>query len=129
MYQQDTATASLQLQSLTTGVVAGCQEDTPSRLADADDVAGCRCAHDTVLTDQELLNAIGSTDLGNGLGDLWVPVTAITANDEERAIDALGDGLEDAGDESFRVVLLLEDLDLLAETRTAASGLATASPL
>jgi len=92
-------------------------------------VTGCRCAHDTVLTDQELLNAIGSTNLGNGLGDLWVPVTAIAANDEERAINALGDGLEDAGDESFRVVLLLEDLDLLAETRTAASGLATGNPL
>lgn len=77
-----------------------------------------RCAHDTILTDQELLDAIGSTNLGNGLGDLWVPVPAITTDNEERALDALRDGLEDTGDESLRVVLLLEDLDLLAETRT-----------
>jgi hypothetical protein len=62
-------------------------------------VTGSGCAHDAVLTDQELLHAIGSTNLGNGLSDLGVPVTAITTNNEERALYALGDRLEDAGDE------------------------------
>jgi len=99
--------------------VAGCEEDTTSRFPYPDDVASGRCAHDAILADQELLDAIGSTDLGNGLSDLRVPVPTITADNEERTLDAFGDGLEDTGDESLRVVLLLEDLDLLAETRTA----------
>jgi len=92
-------------------------------------VTGCRCAHDTILADDELLDTVCGTNLCNGLGDLGVPVTTVTTDDEGRVLDTLGDGLEDAGDESFRVVLLLEDLDLLAETRTAASGLATGNPL
>lgn len=82
---------------LTTGVVAGSQEDTTCRLAYPDDVAGGGCAHDTILADEELLDAIGSAHLGNGLGDLGVPVTAITTNDEECALNTLGDRLEDAG--------------------------------
>jgi hypothetical protein len=79
--------------------VAGGEEDTTRRLPYPDDVAGSRCAHDAVLADQELLDAIGSTNLGNGLGDLGVPVTTITTNDEKRALDAFGDRLEDTGDE------------------------------
>jgi hypothetical protein len=105
---------------LTAGVVAGSEEDTTSRLSYPDDVAGGGCAHDAILTDEELLDAIGSAHLGNGLGDLWVPVPTITTYDEECAIDTLRNGLEDAGNERLRVVLLLENLDLLAETRTVA---------
>lgn len=84
-------------------------------------MTGSRRAHDAILTDQELLDAIGSTNLGNDLSNLWVPEATITANDEERALDTLGDRLEDAGDKGLGVVLLLEDLDLLAQTRAVAS--------
>jgi len=84
---------------LTTGVVAGSEEDTTRRLAYPDDVTGGGCAHDAVLTDEKLLDAIGSAHLGNGLGDLGVPVTAITTNHEECALDAFGDGLQDASNE------------------------------
>jgi hypothetical protein len=88
-------------QSLTTGVVAGSQEDAARRLADADEVTGSRCAHDTILADQELLDAVGSANLGDGLGDFGVPVAAITTNDEERALDAFRDGLEDTGNKGL----------------------------
>jgi len=86
---------------LTTGVVAGSQEDTTRRLAYPDDVTGSGCAHDAVLADEKLLDAIGSAHLGNGLGDLGVPVTAITTNDEECALDTFGNRLKDAGNEGL----------------------------
>ena len=101
--------------------MAGSQKDTAGRLAYTDEMAGSRRAHDAILTDQELLDAIRSTNLGDDLGNLWVPEATITADDEERALDALGDGLEDAGDKGLGVVWLLEDLDLLAQTRAIAS--------
>lgn len=86
------------LQLLTTRVVAGSQEDTARCLSDSDEMAGRGRAHDAILADQQLLDTVRSTNLGNGLGDFRVPVAAITAHDEERALDTLGDGLEDAGD-------------------------------
>jgi hypothetical protein len=51
-----------------------------------------------------------------------VVITAITTNDEERVLNTLWNGQENARNEGFRVVGLLEDLDLLAETRTAMLG-------
>jgi hypothetical protein len=63
--------------------VAGSQENTASRLPYPDDVAGSWCAHNAILADQQLLDAVGSTDLGDQLGDLWVPVSAIATNDKE----------------------------------------------
>lgn len=103
---------------LTSWIVAGSQQNTTGRLPYPNDMAGCWCTENAVLTDQELLDAVCGTNLCNHLSDLWVPVAAITTNDEERILDALGDGEEDTGDERLRVVLLLEDLDLLAESRT-----------
>lgn len=58
------------------------QKDTTSSLAYPDDVAGCWCAEDTVLTDQELLDTVGGTNLGDQLSDLGVPVATITTNDK-----------------------------------------------
>jgi hypothetical protein len=81
-------------------------------------VAGCGCAEDAILTDKQLLDTIGGTDLGNQLSDFWVPVTSVTANHENRSVNTLRNGLENAGDKGFRVVVLLEDLDLLTQTRT-----------
>jgi hypothetical protein len=70
------------------------------------------------LANDELLDAVCGTNLCNGLGDLGVPVTTVTTNDEGRALDTFRDGEKDAGDKRLGVVLLLEDLDLLAKTRT-----------
>lgn len=82
-------------------------------------MAGSGGTENAILTDQELLDAICCADLSNQLGDLRIPVTSVAANDEERALNTLRDRLEDAGDERLRVVRLLENLDLLAETRTS----------
>jgi hypothetical protein len=46
-------------------------------------MAGGRCRQDTVLADQELLDAVSSTNLGNELDNFRVPVAAISANDKE----------------------------------------------
>jgi hypothetical protein len=100
------------------GIVASSQQDTTSGLAYADDVASSWCAEDAILADQQLLDTVGGTDLGDQLSDFGVPVTAITTNDEGGALNAFGDGQQDAGNESLRVVVLLENLDLLAQART-----------
>jgi hypothetical protein len=63
--------------------VAGSQQDATSGLAYADDVAGSRCAEDAILADQQLLDTIGSTDLGDQLRDLWVPVATVTSDDQD----------------------------------------------
>lgn len=68
---------------LTAGVVAGGQEDTAGSLALADEVAGSRRRQDAILADQELLDAVCCTDLGDQLDHLGVPVPPITANDKE----------------------------------------------
>lgn len=110
------------LSLLTTGVVTGSQQNTTRRLAHTNQVASGRCTHDAVLADQQLLDAIGGGDLGNLVDHYIVVETTITTNDEERVLDTLGNGQENTGDEGFGVVGLLEDLDLLAETRTERSG-------
>jgi hypothetical protein len=86
-------------QRLTTRVVRGGQQDTTSGLADADDVRGSGGAENAILANDELLDAVCGTDLCNGLGDLGVPVTTVTTNNEGGVLDTLGDGEEDAGDE------------------------------
>lgn len=110
------------LSLLTTGVVTGSQQNTTRRLAYTNQVASGRGTHDAVLADQQLLDAIGGGDLGNLVDHYIVVETAITTNDEERVLDTLGNGQKNTGDEGFGVVGLLEDLDLLAETRTERSG-------
>ncbi len=67
----------------TTRVVAGGEQDTTSCLAEADDMAGSRGGQDTVLADEELLDAVGSANLGNQLDDFRVPKASIATNDEE----------------------------------------------
>lgn len=104
--------------SLTTWVVTGSQQNTTSGLALANEVAGSWSTQDSVLSDQELLHAVCRADLGNCLDDFWVVIATIATNDEECSLRAFGDGEEDAGNEGFRVVGLLEDDDLFTETRT-----------
>ena len=101
----------------TSRVVTGGEQDTTGSLPDPDDMASSRCAEDTILADQELLDAVGSTDLCDLLSNLGVPVTTISSNDEECTLRAFRDRLEDADDKRLGVILLLENLDLLAKTR------------
>jgi hypothetical protein len=108
----------LAFQQHTSRVVAGRQKDTAGRLPYPDDVTGGWCTQDAILADQELLDAIRSTNLGDQLSDLGVPVPAITTNNKEGSSNALGDRLKDASYEGLGVVVLLENLDFLTETRT-----------
>jgi hypothetical protein len=71
------------------------------------------------LADEKLLDTVCGTNLCDELGDFGVPVASVATDNEERALDALGDRLEDAGDEGLSVVFLLEDLDLLSQARTS----------
>lgn len=64
--------------------MAGSQEDTSGSLAKANDMTGSRSGENAVLADDELLDAVGGTNLGNQLDNLGVPVSAIATNDEER---------------------------------------------
>lgn len=64
--------------------MTGSQENATSRLPLADDMAGGGCGQNAVLADEELLDAVCGTNLGNNLDDLRVPETAVTANDKER---------------------------------------------
>lgn len=101
---------------LTTSIVTGSQKDTTGSFAFANNVTGGRCTQDPILTDQELLDAICSSNLGNQLHNFWVPVSSITTNDQEAALDTFWDREEDRGDERFTVVFLLEDDDLFPQT-------------
>ena len=67
---------------LTTGVVTGSQENTTGRLPLPDHMAGGWRGQDTILTDQELLDAVGSTDLGDHLDDFGVPKAAVASDDQ-----------------------------------------------
>ena len=102
---------------LTARIMARGQEDSARGLTHADHMARGRRAENAALADDELADAIGSTNLCNQLRDLWVPVAAVAANDQRAVLDALGNGQQDAGDEGLAVVRLLEDLDFLAQAR------------
>lgn len=62
--------------------MASSEQDASCSLADADDMASRRSGKNSILADDELLDAIGSTDLSNQLNDLGVPVPAIATNDK-----------------------------------------------
>ena len=106
------------MQLLASGVVAGSQQNTASSLPLANDMTCSWCAQNTILTDQELLDAVCCTNLCNLLNHLGVVEAAITTNDEEGALDAFGNREENRGDEGLAIMRLLEDLDLLPETRS-----------
>lgn len=64
-----------------------CQENTTSSLALPDNMTSGRSAQDAMLADEKLLHAVGSSNLGNQLDDLGVPVSPITTNDQEASLD------------------------------------------
>jgi len=86
-------------------------------------MTGGRRAHDTVLSKQQLVDTVGSTDLCDQLHDLGVPVAPISSDNKVAVLDTFWDGKENAGDECLGVVILLEDLDLLAKPRAVVRGM------
>jgi hypothetical protein len=64
--------------------VAGGEQDTTRGLSESDDMAGCGSRQNAILSDQELLDAIGSADFGNQLDNFWIPKSSITTDDKER---------------------------------------------
>jgi hypothetical protein len=100
--------------------VTGSQKNTTGRLALADDMTGSWSAQNAILADEELLDAVCSTDLGDQLYNFWVPVSSITTNDKETVLDTLWNGEENASHEGLAVVFLLENDDLLAKSGTEA---------
>ena len=81
--------------------MTGSEEDTTGSLPYPDHMASSRSAEDTILTDQQLLHAVSCADFRNQLCDLGIPETTITTNDEESALGALRDRLENAGNEGL----------------------------
>lgn len=96
--------------------MTGRQQNTTSSLPHTDQVTGRRSTEETILAHEQLLDTVGRTNLRDLLYNLRVEVTAITGNDEGSTFSPFGNGLDDAGDEGFGVVGLLEDLDLLSKT-------------
>lgn len=96
--------------------MTGGQENASSSLPLANDVTGSRSRKNAVLADQELLDAIRSTNLSDQLNDLGVVEATITADDEKSTLGTLWYGEEDGRNESLAVVRLLEDGDLLTKT-------------
>lgn len=64
--------------------MTGGQEDTTSGLAEANQMRSGGSRENTVLADEELLDAVRGTNLGSKLDNLGVPEAAITTNDESR---------------------------------------------
>lgn len=96
-------------------------------------MTGSRGGKDAVLADDELLDTVGGTNLGNKLDNLGVPVSAVATNNKKRAyqlirswlvlqsnwihtLNSFGNRKQNASDEGLAVVRLLKDGDLLAKT-------------
>ena len=103
--------------------MTGCEEDAASGLSYTNDMTGGGGAKNAIVTDQKLLNSIRGSDLCDELHNFRVPVSAITTNNQERVFNSFGNGEEDGGDEGLAVVILLENLDLLAKSRCARPGI------
>jgi hypothetical protein len=59
------------------------QQDAARGFPLANDMAGGRGREDAVLADEQLLDAVAGTDLGDQLDDFGVPVATVAADDEE----------------------------------------------
>lgn len=79
--------------------MARSEQNATRRLSLPDNMAGSRSAQNAILANQQLLDAICSSDARNQLDNLGVVEPSITTDNEECVLSALGDGLEDARDE------------------------------
>ena len=79
-------------------------------------MTGSWCAQYPILPDQQLLDTVCSTNLSNQLHHFGVVESSISTDDQKAALSTFGYRQEDAGDERFAVVGLLEDGDLLPKS-------------
>lgn len=79
------------------------EEDATVCFVLSDHVGRGRGGQDRVLADDKLFDAIGGTDLENGLDGLWGEVTTVTA--DNKCCTLCADGIEDGLDEVFGVML------------------------
>ena len=100
----------------TTGIVTGREQYTTRSLSLPDDVTSSWCAQYTILPDQQLLDSVCSTNLGDQLHHFRVVVSSISSYNKEATFCTFRDGEDDAGDERLAVVRLLEDGDLLSKS-------------
>lgn len=69
------------------------------------------------MSDQKLFDTVCRTNLSNQLHDLGIVKASVASNHQEAPISTLRNRKKDASDKCFAVVWLLEDRDLLPETR------------
>lgn len=74
----------------TTRVMASSQEDTTRGLPLSNDVTRSRCTQNPILSDQELLDTVCRSNLGNQLYHLGIVISPISSDDEKATLDALG---------------------------------------
>lgn len=72
-----------------------------------------------VAEDSDGTCLVTSSDADDHLDGILREVAAVSSNDESGTLGSRGDGIERGLDEVLGVVLLLEDLDTLAETTSA----------
>ena len=101
----------------TAGIMTGSQKDATCGIAFSDDMASSGCGKNAILSDQELFHPVSCTDLCYQLYHLGIVVSTISTDDEEASLNTFGYGEEDASDERFAVVGLLEDFDLFSKSR------------
>lgn len=70
--------------------MAGSKEDTARGIAFPNNVAGSRGTQNAILSDQQFFHSVCSSDLGNQLHCFRVVVTPISSDNQETALDALG---------------------------------------
>lgn len=128
-----------------TWVVRGGQEDTSVGLVGTDQSGDGRGGENSILTHDDVLDTVTGADTENDLSSLWGLVlaqqrsegylnvggrrgagearsatyeeTTVTTDDDGLALRSTWHSAEDGLDKVLGVVLLLEDLDLLTETR------------
>lgn len=101
--------------------MASSKQDATCSFSLANDMTCRRCAENAVLTNQQLLDTICSTDFGNELADFGVVESPVAADDQERAFNTFRYREKDGSDERLAVMRLLEDLDFLSQTRCTRS--------
>lgn len=80
-------------------------------------MTGSRRAEDAVLTYDEFLDTVSSTNLCNQLHHFRIVEPSISTNDKEGTFNTFWDREKDRSDEGLRIVGLLEDSNLLSKTR------------
>ena len=99
------------------GIVARREDDPAIGVERADQRRDGRSRENAALADEDAAEAVRGRDLDHDLDRLAVEKAAVAADDERFALKAF-ERIEDRLDEVFEIARLLEDRDLLAQTRS-----------